>query len=39
MDLDSALELEAQIQAVCMQDPNFLEFYEAFRDKRTPVFG
>ena len=38
LDLDSALELEAQIQAVCMQDPNFREFYEAFRAKRKPVF-
>ena len=39
VDLDSGLELEAQIQAVCMQDPNFREFYEAFRAKRTPVFS
>lgn len=38
LDLDSGLEVEAQVQAVCMQDPNFREFYEAFRAKREPVF-
>ena len=38
MDLASALETEAQAQAVCMQQPNFREFYEAFRAKRPPKF-
>ncbi len=38
VDLDTGLELEAQVQAVCMQDPNFREFYESFRAKRPPVF-
>jgi enoyl-CoA hydratase/carnithine racemase len=38
MDLDSALELEAQVQAVCMQNPNFRESYEAFRAKRPAAF-
>jgi enoyl-CoA hydratase/carnithine racemase len=38
MDLSSAIEHEAQIQAVCMQHPDFREAYEAFRDKRAPRF-
>ena len=38
MDLASALEAEAQAQAICMQDPNFREFYEAFKAKRAPKF-
>ena len=38
MDLASALEAEAQAQAVCMQNPNFKEAYEAFRAKREPKF-
>lgn len=37
-DLLSALESEAQIQAVCMQNPNFREAYEAFTEKRPPDF-
>jgi enoyl-CoA hydratase/carnithine racemase len=39
LDLDGALEAEAKVQAVCMQDPNFREAYEAFTEKRTPEFG
>ncbi|HKK09039.1 MAG TPA: enoyl-CoA hydratase-related protein, partial [Gemmatimonadota bacterium] len=39
MDLDGALEAEAKVQAVCMQDPNFREAYEAFTEKRPPAFG
>ncbi len=38
MDLASAIEHEAQIQALCMQNPNFRESYEAFVAKRKPVF-
>lgn len=39
LDLDAALAAEVEIQAICMQDPNFREAYEAFRDKRAPRFG
>ena len=38
MDLATALEAEAQAQAVCMENPNFKEAYEAFRAKREPKF-
>jgi enoyl-CoA hydratase/carnithine racemase len=38
MDLSSALEAEAQIQAALMLHPDFREAYEAFRDKREPKF-
>lgn len=38
MDLASALEAEAQAQAVCMQNPNFREAYEAFKAKRRAEF-
>ena len=37
-DLVSALEAEAQAQAVCMQNPNFREAYEAFVGKRDARF-
>ncbi|MDX1385749.1 MAG: enoyl-CoA hydratase family protein [Thermoanaerobaculia bacterium] len=39
MDLESALAAETEIQAACMEDPNFREAYEAFRAKRPPEFG
>ena len=39
MDLDAALAAEVEVQAICMQDPNFREAYEAFRGKRAPRFG
>ena len=39
MDLDGALELEAEVQAVCMQHSNFRESYEAFKAKRPPNFS
>jgi enoyl-CoA hydratase/carnithine racemase len=39
MDLRSALELEAEAQATCMQHPDFREAYEAFREKRKPRFA
>jgi enoyl-CoA hydratase/carnithine racemase len=38
MDLGSALEAEAQIQASLMTHPDFREAYEAFRAKRPATF-
>lgn len=38
MDFVSALEAEAQAQAVCMQHSDFREAYEAFMGKREPRF-
>jgi enoyl-CoA hydratase/carnithine racemase len=38
MDLESAMAAEVEIQAACMEDPNFRRAYEAFRDKRKPEF-
>ncbi len=38
MDLVSALESEAQIQAALMLNPDFREAFEAFRDRRAPRF-
>lgn len=38
MDVESALAAETEIQAACMQDPNFREAYEAFMAKRRPQF-
>ena len=38
MDLESALAAETEIQAACMEDPNFREAYEAFIQKRKPRF-
>jgi enoyl-CoA hydratase/carnithine racemase len=38
MDLEAALEAEAEAQAGCMLNPNFREAYEAFRAKRAPRF-
>ncbi|MGH9174214.1 MAG: enoyl-CoA hydratase family protein [Vicinamibacterales bacterium] len=38
MDLHTALEAEAQIQAALMLHPDFREAYEAFRDTREPRF-
>ena len=38
MNLDAALECEAQAQAVCMQHPDYREAYEAFINKREPKF-
>jgi len=38
MDLVSAIEYEARVQAECMRHPNFREAYEAFRDRRDPRF-
>lgn len=38
MDFESALESEAQAQAICMQHPDYREAYEAFVAKREPKF-
>jgi len=38
MNLDTALESEAQAQAICMQHPDYREAYEAFVKKRDPKF-
>ena len=38
MDVESALAAETEIQAACMEDPNFREAYEAFVAKRAPEF-
>lgn len=38
MDVESALAAETEIQAACMEDPNFREAYEAFIAKRKPEF-
>ena len=38
MNLESALECEAQAQAICMQHPDYREAYEAFVGKRQPRF-
>ncbi len=39
MDMESALAAETEIQAACMEDPNFREAYEAFVAKRRPEFS
>jgi enoyl-CoA hydratase/carnithine racemase len=38
MNLEAALECEAQAQAICMQHPDYREAYEAFVGKREPKF-
>lgn len=38
-DLNTALEWEAQAQALCMQHPDYREAYEAFVGKRDPKFN
>jgi enoyl-CoA hydratase/carnithine racemase len=38
LNLDAALECEAQAQAICMQHPDYREAYEAFVNKRTANF-
>ncbi|HEV7746523.1 MAG TPA: enoyl-CoA hydratase family protein [Pyrinomonadaceae bacterium] len=38
MNLETALECEAQAQAICMQHPDYREAYEAFVAKRAPNF-
>jgi len=38
MDLDTAIEAEAQAQAICMQTQDFRRAFEAFAAKRKPAF-
>lgn len=38
MDIDTAIEAEAQAQAICMQTRDFGRAYEAFAARRKPVF-
>jgi len=39
MDLDAAIEAEAEAQAICMQTQDFRRAYDAFVAKARPVFG
>ena len=38
MDVDAAIEAEAQAQAICMQTKDFHRAFEAFAAKKTPKF-
>jgi len=38
VDFATAIEAEAQAQAICMQHPDFREAYDAWREKRAPRF-
>jgi enoyl-CoA hydratase/carnithine racemase len=38
LDVETAMAAETEIQAACMEDPNFREAYEAFVAKRRPEF-
>ena len=38
MGIDEMIESEAQAQAVCMATKDFRRAFEAFADKRKPVF-
>ena len=38
MSLDTAIEAEAQAQAICMQTKDFERAYQAFIKKEKPVF-
>lgn len=38
MSLDTAIEAEAQAQAICMQTKDFARAYDAFVAKEKPVF-
>jgi enoyl-CoA hydratase/carnithine racemase len=38
MSIEQAIEAEAQAQAICMQTEDFLRAYNAFVEKRQPVF-
>lgn len=39
LSLESALEAEAETQAICMLNPDFREAYQAFKEKRAPEFN
>jgi enoyl-CoA hydratase/carnithine racemase len=38
VSLETAIEMEAQAQAICMATGDFRRAFEAFADKRTPEF-
>lgn len=38
VSIDTAIEMEAQAQAICMSTGDFRRAFEAFADKRSPVF-
>jgi enoyl-CoA hydratase/carnithine racemase len=38
MNLETALECEAEAQAICMQHPDYREAFDAFVGKRDPTF-
>ena len=38
MDLESAIEAEAEAQAICMRSADFRRAYDAFIAKRAPKF-
>jgi enoyl-CoA hydratase/carnithine racemase len=38
VSIDTAIEMEAQAQAICMATGDFRRAFEAFADKRAPVF-
>jgi enoyl-CoA hydratase/carnithine racemase len=38
MDIDAAIEAEAQAQAICMQTKDYGRAYRAFVEKQRPVF-
>ncbi|MBI4245463.1 MAG: enoyl-CoA hydratase family protein [Planctomycetes bacterium] len=39
MGIDQALAVEASIQALCMEHKDFIEAYNAFKEKREPRFN
>ena len=39
MGLEMALEAEAESQALCMLNPDFREAYQAFVERRPPLFN
>ncbi len=39
VSLETAIEMEAQAQAICMSTNDFRRAFEAFADRRTPEFG
>lgn len=38
VSIETAIEMEAQAQAICMATKDFTRAFEAFADKRSPVF-
>ena len=38
MDLDAAIDAEAEAQAICMETEDFRRAYRAFVDEQKPVF-